>query len=388
MKILHLTYTAFGGAGIAALRQHNALRAAGIESMFLSVTGEENPAQAVYSLEHGYPNYRKLNRQYERHKFIRNLKTRWQGKTPELFTSSSAPWNIENHPLMKQADIVHLHWVSGMIDLRNFFERVRKPIVWTMHDAWPFTGGFHYEKYWNSETFSRYSATGLEIRKQAFAGLRTALIFPSNYLLNLCNDSGVFPEADFFQIDNCVDEKYILNRGKREINAKKDLTFLYASGELNYFRKGFDIAQKAFNTKRSHKHQLQVLGISNGVNYHSESTIDFRGYTHSTEELIKYYSNSDFLIHTSREDNQPNVIAEALCCGTPVIATPAGGVNEMINSGENGILLNDFSSDTLSECLDKIQETEYNRTSISENAIRKYAPSRFVTSVMEIYSGL
>jgi hypothetical protein len=63
----------------------------------------------------------------------------------EVFTFSQSPYRIQEHPLYQQADIVHFHWVSnGFLDYGHFFPANQKPVVWTLHDTNPFTGGCHY----------------------------------------------------------------------------------------------------------------------------------------------------------------------------------------------------------------------------------------------------
>ena len=52
--------------------------------------------------------------------------------------------DITKSKYYKNADILHIHWFSqGFIQLRSL-SRVNKPVVWTMRDMWPFTGGSHY----------------------------------------------------------------------------------------------------------------------------------------------------------------------------------------------------------------------------------------------------
>ena len=54
--------------------------------------------------------------------------------------------DIANHLLVKEADIIHLHWINqGFFSLKpSVLFKLNKPIVWTFHDMWAFTGGCHY----------------------------------------------------------------------------------------------------------------------------------------------------------------------------------------------------------------------------------------------------
>lgn len=57
--------------------------------------------------------------------------------------------DLLGHPLVEEADIIHLHWINqGFLSLRDIERLVKqnKPIVWTMHDMWPCTGICHHAR--------------------------------------------------------------------------------------------------------------------------------------------------------------------------------------------------------------------------------------------------
>ena len=58
--------------------------------------------------------------------------------------------DLSKLPEVKEADIIHLHWVNkGFISFRSLEKLIAlgKPIVWTLHDMWAFTGGCHYAEH-------------------------------------------------------------------------------------------------------------------------------------------------------------------------------------------------------------------------------------------------
>ena len=69
----------------------------------------------------------------------------------ELFSFPNSVWDITLHPKFKEADIIHLHWISGFVDYAKFFDKCDKPIFWTFHDFEPFSGGFHYSNLFDME---------------------------------------------------------------------------------------------------------------------------------------------------------------------------------------------------------------------------------------------
>lgn len=74
---------------------------------------------------------------------------------------------------------------------------------------------------------------------------------------------------------------------------------------------------------------LKLLSIS------LEADVEFLGQVPSIQHLLK---NADIFLHTSRNEGVPNVVMEAMSCGIPVIATNAGGTNELVKDFVNGFL--------------------------------------------------
>jgi glycosyltransferase involved in cell wall biosynthesis len=76
----------------------------------------------------------------------------------EQFSHPFSRYRIEQHPWVREADVINLHWVSCFLDYARFFATVEKPIVWTLHDQNPYLGGFHYE--WERDRFPEMTGAG------------------------------------------------------------------------------------------------------------------------------------------------------------------------------------------------------------------------------------
>jgi glycosyltransferase involved in cell wall biosynthesis len=77
-----------------------------------------------------------------------------------------------------------------------------------------------------------------------------------------------------------------------------------------------------------------VLFIAPGDNAPAEeigrAQVRFVPYEADTAVVAKYFQAADLYVHAARADTFPNAILEALCCGTPVVATAVGGISEQI----------------------------------------------------------
>lgn len=378
MKILHLITNQGGGAGIACLRLHRALREMKVESKVLSLFGEENKKENIFSLEAnpGNMDFETVLAKEKRRHYRQAWKLRLKGKPKELFSFADSLWEIENHPLVKEAGIIHLHWVSRMIDVDRFFSAIKKPVVWTMHDAWPFTGGFHYESYFNAKPFASISNAQLEIKRKAYAGKKITLVAPSRYLLNLCRASNVFKDQTHVAIPNSVPSPVYFPRDNRnELRTRlgiqeNERAFFFASDELDYFRKGADILLKAFPAYKNEKVKLFIAGKEGKQKLPKDSRIHFTGHIADENQFADILNACDALVHTSREDNFPNVILESLCCGTPVLSIDKGGVSEMIRDGVNGILVDEID---LTNGFDQIIQLKFEREKIARKAQQTFS---------------
>lgn len=83
-------------------------------------------------------------------------------------------------------------------------------------------------------------------------------------------------------------------------------------------------------------------------------------------ELYKYYSAADILVLASSREGWPNVLLEAMACGTPVVSINVGGVPEIIQKPEAGLFIQERSSDSIVKGIKKLCETMPTRAKTEE----------------------
>jgi glycosyltransferase involved in cell wall biosynthesis len=67
------------------------------------------------------------------------------------------------------------------------------------------------------------------------------------------------------------------------------------------------------------------------------------------EDLPKYLNQLRLLVLPSYTEGLPNIMIEALACGTPVLATPVGAIPDIIRDGETGFIMEDNSPECIAE---------------------------------------
>ena len=392
MKVLHITTSAKGGAGIAAMRLHQALCKNGVASGFLSTNMTldfDNKIVDDVFFKYKKPSVlKKIRIKLENYFFSSELQKTIEyfenikGKMCfEMATLPFSSFRLQDHPLVQEADIINLHWMGGILDYPSFFEQCQKPIVWTLHDRNPFQGFFHYQ---NDERFNAKISTDFDdIMKQIKAvALRQikkgAVVSPSKWLLGEAINSDFFPSFINECIPNSIDLDVFKLQDKMGLRQEyslgsDDFIILFVADSVKNHRKGFDLLIEALSLLENI--QVTVVAIGNGeIPIVANIKIIPLGAISTADEMAKCYALADVFVLPSREDNLPNVMLEAFACGTPVIGFPVGGIAEHTKLNLTGILADEIGSLLLAKAIQLFYETKAN---YKREVIRKYAEDNF-----------
>ncbi|MDR0467098.1 MAG: glycosyltransferase [Deltaproteobacteria bacterium] len=359
MRILHCnTHESSGGAAIAANRLHRGLLATGMESLLaVMAPAGETPQVALLG--------GRLSR-----RLLRPAAIYVEKKLPEALYSRPARQTYATFSLLPSLqhrrinaipkDILHLHWVGERLLDPWALAGLQGPVVWTMHDAWPFTGGCHYpsaECGRHSERCGRCPELGGRwerdlsrlhwlLKRRAIARIRPVMIAPSRAFAASAAKSGLLQGRRVEHIPNGIDAEIFRPLDKAQ--ARKLLGLPQNDGILLFgavnaagdHRKGFDLLLQALGMLRASGQQdfLPVVFGASGSDESLPYPARFLGRLHDNLTLALAYSAADIFVCPSRQDNLPNTVLESLACGTPVAAFSVGGIPDMIDNGQNGYL--------------------------------------------------
>jgi len=140
MKVVHLVAGGLeGGAARGAYWLHSSLMKAGVDSFILTNSKCEGDNPSVYSLSISRLSSL-LNRVCNRLLMLPEFF--YPNRRRHIFSNGIIGCDYLKHPKFLEADIVHLHWINGLVSLQSL-KKIDKPIVWTLRDMWPMTGGCH-----------------------------------------------------------------------------------------------------------------------------------------------------------------------------------------------------------------------------------------------------
>ncbi len=395
MKVVQVSTYDRGGAFQAAYRLHLALLEKGVDSKVLVLYQYNSGLKEVYSFLKTGNLLQKIKRSFL-YRYFELLRYFLLPKdSNSQFNFHFSPYTIWEHPIVANADIVHLHWVANFIDYFSFFSAPSKPVVWTLHDLHPFSGGFHYEIY---STFagSRFLTLNnwVETRKikslELFENL--SIVSPSKWLSELSVRSKVFSRFNHFVIPNGVDSRTFRPKSKiesrRELNLdqnKKIILFLAES--LNDPRKGVDDFYKVL--KLCSSLDFLLLTVGNGHLEFDAMENHSIGFVEDEEMMASIYSASDLFITCSLEDNFPNTVLESVSCGTPVLGYAVGGIFEIVENGRNGFLVEKGDVTVLANKMMEVLLDDFLLNDLqnkTRNSVRGFASDLQAEKMIELYN--
>ncbi len=341
-----------GGAAIAMRRLVTALRESGGHVAVLS--GDDFQAAPAAR--------RRLERRVRR--AIRRARTPLSNT---LFTSDWPARRLAAHPLVTGADVVNLHWVAGLLNAAGIREIVAsgRPVIWTLHDMRPFTGGCHYAGGCTGFASGCHACPQLATRlaamparvaargRRALAGIPLTFVSPSRWLAREVARSTVFDRTCHAVrvIPNGLDLAHFAPGPRAAARRRLGLpeagfAILLGSVSLAERRKAMAVAAGAVSHAAGElRHRFGKAAASLQVITYGAGQLEIPGVacrhlgSVGEAEVAVALQASDLHLTMAREDNLPNTVMEALACGCPVIATTAGGHPEMVTDGCEGWLV-------------------------------------------------
>jgi glycosyltransferase involved in cell wall biosynthesis len=355
--IAHYLSSLPGGAGIAAQRLHLALCRAGIESRMYFGAGEAVDATMMPAF---------INRSF----FWRNvaaLAVSWRNRREAPGGFVTSPRWIRRTPVQgfsPTPEIVNLHWVARWLDLPSFFDSLPDglPVVWSLHDLIPITGGCHYPG--DCEGFTKEcgncpqqkhpkksDATNkfFRIKEKIYAGKNLHFVGNSEWTSAQVRRSGLAKYARSIRtISLGLDVGQFKPVGKiharRAIGIPDDRFVVgFASSDISEERKGAGLLREAIKALAVQNVLLLTFGSGRWPESSGIETLQL-GTLNNLRLQSLFYSALDVFATSSRVETFGNTAMEAMACETPVVAYATSGLMDVVADGETGLLEQDIGS--------------------------------------------
>lgn len=407
MKVLIVnTHDIAGGAARAANRLHKGLRAFGIDShMLVQIKSGQDPTviAPITKLEKIAAKIRP---------FVDRLGLKnYKNKTQTLFSRGMVgDSSLVNRINSMSPDIVHLHWVNqGFLSITDIAE-IEAPIVWSLHDMWPFTGGCHYDEWCNAFTKScgnckvlgssqarDLSAKAFKQKQMSYSKANITVVGLSNWLAGEAKKSHLFSDKTVVSLPNPIDPNEfgpldkIFTRRLFGLPIDKKLVLFGAMGATADPRKGFLQISEALASLDS-DYELVVFGAEAPTTVQGfKQKAHYLGVLSDNISLKALYNTADVMVVPSLQENLSNAIMESLACGTPVVAFNIGGNGDMITHQQNGYLAKPFDVDDLAYGIEQqlsLSSSQGRSQQIVADTYARFAMDTVIPRYIELYQSI
>ena len=396
ISVAHFSTLLAGGSGIAAQRLHQGLLGLGAGSHLVYGDGSTSD-----------PTCRGA---YQNQTFIRrNLAAIWTSNQNRMTLEGgfvTGPGWIRPTPLRDtglQPDIVNLHWVARWLDLPSFFHSLpqNQPVVWSIHDLIPITGGCHYPK--DCDHFRKgcgncpqqkhphswdVTRRNFQIKRELYQGANLHFVGNSTWtteqiqrsaLANHARSITTIPlgldPALYAPIDKAVAREALqIPEGKFVIG--------FACSDFHEKRKGADLLLKALESLPSEKILLLIFGSGKWPQDAGRYQTISMGSIGSPRFQSLYYSALDVFVMPSLVETFGLVALEAMACRTPVVTYAAGGLTDVVEDGVDGLMEWEVGSVAgLARMISWMMEHPAERSEMGRMA-RKAVEEKFSVSLM------
>jgi glycosyltransferase involved in cell wall biosynthesis len=355
MKIIHLSHSdILGGASRATNRVHQMLANNGIKSsMWVDIKKSDDPE--IVGPESNIQKYFNSMKQHLRFPVNKLLKSNLYGMHSPSILSSRWLKKIN----ASDADIIHLHWIQGeMLSIKEISE-IKKPLVWTFHDMWPFCGCEHYA--YNQRYSEGYKVNNKSKNEFSFFDINRwqwnqkvrlfkkpiQILSPSNWMTNCVKKSNLMKDWPVKTIPHPIDiskwRPLDKNISRKKLNLPKNskLILFGAIGGTRDKRKGFAVLEKALKHLKYSDDNINLI-IFGGDKKDIYPKVDLKIFNffevNDDTMLQTIYSAADLMIVPSKLEAFGLTAQEALSCGTPVVAFDGTGLSDIVKHKETGYL--------------------------------------------------
>lgn len=405
IRILHITTHHTGGAALATFRLHLALLDSGVNSRVLTLDGgidEKHIVRYKPFLDFRQPKGLARLTKSALYKLNIGMGRYWRmhdeaRKGHECqYTYPVSPYRIENHPLVKWANIIHLHFCDDFINYPTFFKRVKKPIVWTLHDIGIGYGGFHY-----NNDYERLLSYFNLIENEFISIKKEALLNADNiHLVSLSQEMYDFTKGiDYIKgkpntiIPNSVDTNCFLSldryKSRDDLGLPQEkIILLFVSEYVETLSKGLNLLKQVIASLNNTNILLGIVG-----NYNKETplkdTIDTRyfGKISDPETMSKLYSASNYLVVPSSQESFGQTPLEAMACGTPVVVFPTGAMKDYVLP-QYGVVCKDCSLEALKDGIEEALNKSYDGYQLRKYVTDNFSPSKIAQMYITVYKSI
>lgn len=233
-------------------------------------------------------------------------------------------------------------------------------------------------------------------RERALAALQMVkrIITVSCSLQQMVTELGHGAKADMISLGFVGEQFEVLDRSicRQSLGLSNANKILLYAGNMEPV-KGTDIAIEAFKRLNRSHNDLIFIFIGDGQlrskleqvvsNVGLSERVHFEG-AKPNVKLARYLNAADLLVVPSRNEGRPAIIMESLACGTPVVATRVGGIQELLSDDDLGMLVEPENTEALAKGISSALERMWNRDHLHQHA-QRFTWEKITPQICHVY---
>ncbi len=308
----------------------------------------------------------------------------------------------------RRPSVIHLHWLGqGAVGIKEIGS-LQGPLVWTLHDSWPFCGAEHHpeddQDLRFQEGYSRSSRrpgnTRIDVdawtyhRKARWFRRPRWLVGPSQWMVDQAHRASLTGDWPVSVIPNPIDTDVFHPIAQSAARERWDMASqrrvaLFGGMAADSIRgKGWDLLEQALAAlpPSDAPWELWTFGGQrrtmwvNGIHVRSVGRVD------DPQALAALYSAADVHVVPSRMESFSQTAAESIASGTPVVAFRVGGVPEVVRNEQVGILVDPFDTEGFAAAMDRATTLKQVCSQVGPDLAGTWRPTVVGQQYLETYA--
>ncbi len=401
LNILHISYSLdIGGAARAAHRIHLSLIKSNVNSKILTIKNRNNYLGKNYISPKSLLDVDAIGIK----KIFQVIFQFFLGQRHQKISLNIFPSNFHKIINLSNIDIVNIHWIGNETLSLKDLAKIKKPIVWTMHDMSPFKNIEHYDlNIKRNKIYNKISKINF-LRKKKLYNKNFDFISVSRWLKNIASKSNLLKKKKIHIIGNTIDTSFWKSKNnliiKKKLNIEKKKFIIGFGGLFNTkdnIIKGTDLLEDLLysNFFKDNKQDFLFAFFGNGklrkFQKNGFEIINF-GKLNSDKEILEYYNILDIFLNLSRREAFGQTVLEAQSCAIPCLAFKNTGASDIILNNKTGWLLDNYSIKNLEKIIRfafiKRNKIKLMGKSARTNVIKKFDTKIISQKYLKVYKSI
>jgi glycosyltransferase involved in cell wall biosynthesis len=394
-RVLHFSYNdSKGGAARSATSIHHALMNSDFDS-FMAVKEKTISDNSVFVTPLKKNDFEKIVQAEKKREKQNDLYVK--GKFGVLFSEQIYSYcDLEYLIKEIEPDVIHLHWIGQNFLSIEDIGKIKLPIVWTLHDMWPFCGGSHVDL--SDDYKLGYENDPEEFRvwkrkSESWSQLDLHPVGVSEWMAKEAKSSLLFQSLAVVKISNLVDTEKFKPMDKEE---SRILLGLPLNPKIILFGSDYRDRNKNLSLTTQIMNQLKMENIyfvsfgdaiaeSDNKNYYHF------GYVSDDQVLRELYSASDLFVVPSKIESFCYVAAESIACGTPVVSFDTSGLKDIVINGVTGYRAKCYDPDHFSGLVEKVitnRSDSFHPEELHAFILNHFSKEKIRASYLDLYKSV